>query len=88
MFGKGMNMYKQAQQMQKKMKELEEYLLELRIEGTSSGKLVLVIADGKKNIKSINKIIYILIREERIIINIDFLFKCIKITIKILHVQF
>ncbi len=44
---------KQAKDMQKKMKEFEEYLLELRIEGSSSGKLVLVVADGKKNIKSI-----------------------------------
>ena len=55
MFPKGgmSGLLKQAKDMQKKMKELEEYLLDLRIEGSSSGKLVLVVADGKKNIKSI-----------------------------------
>ena len=55
MFPKGgmPGLLKQAKDMQKKMKEFEDYLLELRIEGSSSGKLVLVVADGKKNIKSI-----------------------------------
>ena len=55
MFPKGgmSGLMKQAQEMQKKMKELEEYLLQLRIEGNSSGKLVLVVCDGKKNIKSV-----------------------------------
>jgi len=55
MFPKGgmSGLMKQAQEMQKKMKELEDYLLELRIEGTSTGKLVLVVCDGKKNIKSL-----------------------------------
>ncbi len=55
MFPKGgmSGLMKQAQEMQKKMKELEEYLLELRVEGNSSGKLVLVVCDGKKNIKSV-----------------------------------
>ena len=55
MFPKGgmSGLMKQAQEMQKKMKKLEGYLLDLRIEGSSSGKLVLVTADGKKNIKSI-----------------------------------
>ena len=54
MFGKGMNMYKQAQQMQKKMQEIQSELDELRIEGVSGGGMVTVVANGKKDIKSIN----------------------------------
>ena len=44
---------KQAQNMQKKMKEMEEELKELRIKGSASGKLVEVEANGKKDILSI-----------------------------------
>ena len=55
MFGKGgmQGLLKQAQDMQKKMKKLDEDLLELRIKGSASGKLVEVEANGKKDILSI-----------------------------------
>ena len=55
MFPKGgmQGLLKQAQDMQKKMKKMEEELKELRIKGSASGKLVVVEADGKKNIISI-----------------------------------
>ena len=55
MFGKGgmQGLLKQAQDMQKKMKRLDEELLDLRIKGYSSGKLVEVEANGKKDILSI-----------------------------------
>ena len=55
MFPKGgmQGLVKQAQDMQKKMKKMEEELKELRIKGSASGKLVVVEADGKKNIISI-----------------------------------
>ena len=44
---------KQAQEMQKKMKKMENELKELRIKGSASGKLVEVEANGKKEITSI-----------------------------------
>ena len=44
---------KQAQEMQKKMKKMEDELKELRIKGSASGKLVVVEANGKKEITSI-----------------------------------
>ena len=44
---------KQAQEMQKKMKKMENELKELRIKGSASGKLVEVEANGKKEIISI-----------------------------------
>jgi len=55
MFPKGgmQGLLKQAQDMQKKMKKMEEELKELRIKGSSSGKLVEVEANGKKDILSI-----------------------------------
>mgnify|MGYP001067301682 FL=1 len=43
---------KQAQEMQKKMKKMENELKELRIRGSASGKLVEVEANGKKEIIS------------------------------------
>ena len=55
MFPKGgmQGLLKQAKDMQKKMKKLDEDLLELRIKGYVSGKLVEVEANGKKDILSI-----------------------------------
>ncbi len=55
MFPKGgmKGLMKQAQQMQKKMKEMEDELKDLRIKGSASGKLVEVEANGKKEIISI-----------------------------------
>ena len=55
MFPKGgmQGLMKQAQQMQKKMKVMEKELQELKIEGACSGKLVIVQANGKKEILSI-----------------------------------
>ena len=55
MFPKGgmQGLLKQAKDMQKKMKKLDEDLLELRIKGSASGKLVEVEANGKKDILSI-----------------------------------
>ena len=52
--GGGMKgLMKQAQEMQKKMKKMEDELKELRIKGSASGKLVEVEANGKKEIMSI-----------------------------------
>ena len=55
MFPKGgmQGLLKQAQDMQKKMKKMEDELKELRIKGSSSGKLVEVEANGKKDIVGI-----------------------------------
>tara|TARA_B100001123_G_C14329482_1_gene638517 strand:+ start:176 stop:493 length:318 start_codon:yes stop_codon:yes gene_type:complete len=55
MFPKGgmQGLLKQAQDMQKKMKKMEDELKELRIKGSSSGKLVEIEANGKKDIISI-----------------------------------
>ena len=55
MFQKGgmRGLMKQAQEMQKKMKKMEDELKELRIKGSASGKLVEVEANGKKEITSI-----------------------------------
>ena len=55
MFPKGgmKGLMKQAQEMQKKMKKMENELKELRIKGSASGKLVEVEANGKKEITSI-----------------------------------
>ena len=55
MFPKGgmQGLVKQAQDMQKKMKKMEEELKELRIKGSASGKLVVIEANGKKDIISI-----------------------------------
>ena len=54
MFNKGLgNIYKQAQQMQKKMAEAQEQLKELEIEGNSGGGLVRIVVNGKKDILSV-----------------------------------
>ena len=55
MFPKGgmQGLLKQAQDMQKKMKKMEDELKELRIKGSASGKLVEVEANGKKEIISV-----------------------------------
>tara|TARA_Y100001970_G_C14144441_1_gene809047 strand:- start:288 stop:605 length:318 start_codon:yes stop_codon:yes gene_type:complete len=55
MFPKGgmQGLLKQAQDMQKKMKKMEEELKTLRIKGAASGRLVEVVANGKKDIISI-----------------------------------
>ena len=55
MFPKGgmKGLMKQAQDMQKKMKKMEDELKELRIKGSASGKLVEVEANGKKEIISV-----------------------------------
>ena len=57
MFPKGgmQGLLKQAQDMQKKMKKIEEELKELRIKGSVSGKLVEVEANGKKDIISMEQ---------------------------------
>tara|TARA_Y100000588_G_C13652277_1_gene668495 strand:- start:278 stop:592 length:315 start_codon:yes stop_codon:yes gene_type:complete len=55
MFPKGMgNMMKQAQQMKKKMQQVQEELSEMEIEGKSGGGMVKIIVNGKKDVKSIN----------------------------------
>ena len=54
MFPKGMgNMMKQAQQMKKKMQELQDQLESLDVEGVSGGGMVKVIVSGKKDVKSV-----------------------------------
>ena len=55
MFPKGgmKGLMKQAQQMQKKMKDMEDELQNTRIKGSVSGNLVEVEANGKKEILSI-----------------------------------
>lgn len=55
MFPKGgmKGLMKQAQQMQKKMKDMEDELQNTRIKGSASGNLVEVEANGKKEILSI-----------------------------------
>ena len=55
MFPKGgmKGLMKQAQQMQEKMKDMEDELKNLRIKGSASGNLVEIEANGKKEIISI-----------------------------------
>ena len=55
MFPKGgmQGLLKQAQDMQKKMKKMEDELIELRIKGSGAGNLVEIEANGKKDIMSI-----------------------------------
>ena len=54
MFPKGMgNMMKQAQQMKKKMQELQDQLEDLNVEGVSGGGMVKVVVSGKKDVKSL-----------------------------------
>ena len=47
------DMMKQAQEMQKKMKELQEGLANLEVEGSSDGGLVSVKVNGKGEVKKI-----------------------------------
>ena len=54
MFPKGMNMYKQAQQMQKKMNDIQLELDEMRIEGSSGGGMIKAIVSGKKDLISLD----------------------------------
>ena len=52
---KGMsNIYKQAQQMQKKMQKVQDELLNLEIDGQSGGGMVKIIVNGKKDPISIS----------------------------------
>jgi len=55
MFPKGgmKGLMQQAQKMQKKMKDMEDELKDLRIKGAASGNLVEVEANGKKEILSV-----------------------------------
>ena len=46
-------MIKQAQEMQKKMKELQEGLANLEVEGSSGGGLVKITVTGKGEVKKI-----------------------------------
>ena len=46
-------MMKQAQQMQKKMKELQDGLANLEVEGSSGGGLVKITVNGKGEVKKI-----------------------------------
>ena len=48
------NMMKQAQQLQKKMAEVQEKLNSIEVEGVSGGGLVKVISTAKGEIKRIN----------------------------------
>ena len=56
MFQKGGmgGLYKKAQQMQKKMADIQEELNNMEIEGKSGGDMVKVIVNGKKHLLSIN----------------------------------
>ena len=47
------DMIKQAQEMQKKMKELQEGLANLEVEGSSGGGLVKITVTGKGEVKKI-----------------------------------
>ena len=50
MFSKGMNMMKQAQQMQKKMAQVQEELEGMRVEGVSGGGMVKSTVNGKNDL--------------------------------------
>ena len=56
MFQKGGmgGLYKKAQQMQKKMADIQEELNNMEIEGKSGGDMIKVIVNGKKILLSIN----------------------------------
>jgi hypothetical protein len=47
------NMMKQAQDLQKKMAEVQKKAESLEAEGTSGGGLIKIIIDGKNNVKSV-----------------------------------
>tara|TARA_B100000029_G_C17476831_1_gene924098 strand:- start:131 stop:454 length:324 start_codon:yes stop_codon:yes gene_type:complete len=48
------NMMKQAQQLQKKMAEVQEKLNSIEVEGTSGGGMIKVVASAKGDIKRIS----------------------------------
>ena len=55
MFNKGMgNIYKQAQQMQKKMAKVQEDLKNLSVEGNAGDGMVKVVVNGKKDLLSVD----------------------------------
>ena len=55
MFNKGIgNIYKQAQQMQKKMAKVQEDLKNLIIEGNAGDGMVKVVVNGKKDLLSVD----------------------------------
>jgi len=47
-------LYKKAQEMQKKMAEVQEELNNLKIEGKAGGEMVKVVVNGKKDLLSVN----------------------------------
>ena len=59
------NMMKQAQQLQKKMAEVQEKLNSIEVEGVSGGGLVKVFATAKGDIKRINIDDSLLKKEEK-----------------------
>lgn len=50
MNGNMQKMMKQAQQLQRKMLEAQEALVDERVEGSSGGGMVKVVADGQQNV--------------------------------------
>ena len=59
------NMMKQAQQLQKKMAEVQEKLNSIEVEGTSGGGLVKVLASAKGEVKRIIIDDSLMIKEEK-----------------------
>ena len=59
------NMMKQAQQLQKKMSEVQEKLSLIEVEGSSGGGMVKVIATAKGEIKSVLVDDSLIIKEEK-----------------------
>lgn len=53
MNGNVQKMMKQAQKLQRQMLEAQEVLAEERVEGTSGGGMVTVVADGQQNVLEI-----------------------------------
>ena len=82
MFPKGgmQGILKQAKEMQKKMKKMEEELLELRIKGSSAGNLIELESNGKKEIVSV-KVDPLVLKEDVEIVE-DLILASIKQTYK------
>lgn len=59
------NMMKQAQELQKKMADVQEKLTSIEVEGTSGGGMVKVLASAKGEIKSITIDESLIIKEEK-----------------------
>ena len=59
------NMMKQAQQLQKKMSEAQDKLNDIKVEGTSGGGVVKVIATAKGELKKISLDDNLLKKEEK-----------------------